>query len=64
MFAGVTLSVALVTILNFTLAHRMVPISALVIYWALGSSLCSQSRYLVRLALQSANGAGEAGSDL
>ena len=58
-FAGVTLSVALVTLLNFTLAHRMVPTSALVIYWALALLYVAGSRYLVRLALQSANGAGE-----
>jgi FlaA1/EpsC-like NDP-sugar epimerase len=57
--AGVTLSVALVGLLNFAFPQRMIPISALVIYWALALLYVAGSRFVVRLALQSANGVGE-----
>jgi FlaA1/EpsC-like NDP-sugar epimerase len=68
--AGVTLSVALILVLNLTVTQRALPMGALAIYGALAMLYVGGSRLLVRLALQESNGsaarvviygAGEAG---
>jgi FlaA1/EpsC-like NDP-sugar epimerase len=67
---GVTLSAALLMVLNVTVLNRTVPITAIVIFWALAMVYVAGSRYVVRLLLQTHStmgervaiyGAGEAG---
>ncbi len=58
-FSGVTLSVALVLVMNLTVTHKAVPVGAFVIYWALALLYVGGSRLLVRLALQESNGGAE-----
>ncbi len=57
--AGTTLSVALLLLLNFTVARQEVPATAFVIYWALALLYVAGSRYLVRVVLQTSNHAGQ-----
>jgi FlaA1/EpsC-like NDP-sugar epimerase len=56
---GVTLSVALVLLLNLTITDKPVPRAAFVIYWALALLYVGGSRLLVRLAFQGFNGSAE-----
>lgn len=67
---GVTLSTALLLLLNPSLTHQALPAEALVIYWPLALLYLAGSRFLVRAALRPPNaaaqrvaiyGAGEAG---
>lgn len=57
--AGVTLSVALLLVLNLTVTHKEVPAAAFVIYWALAMLYVAGSRYIVRLALQMFRGGAD-----
>ena len=58
--AGVTLSVALLLVLNTTVTHKEVPVGAFVIYWALALLYVAGSRFFVRVTLQGFNGSGVA----
>lgn len=57
--SGVTVSVGLLLLLNLTVTHKEVPTASFIIYWALALLYVGGSRYLVRLALQTSNRAGE-----
>ncbi len=56
---GVTLSVLLLLVLNLTVTHKEVPVTAFVIYWALAMLYVAGSRFVVRLALQGFHGGAE-----
>jgi len=56
---GVTLATGLLFVLNFVVTQRAVPVTAIVIYWALALLYVAGSRYIVRMLLQKRSAAGQ-----